>query len=230
MLVKWLRITQWYHFYDWIPKYVCVFCIAEIIEPWSPWAAQPFQYWIKLTYQRRHWALMLTLDWGGIYTQQQVNSKDPRQSRSVIRSIKWEAVKGAPCDSRGGKAWDVSYASCHSLTQTQNHGIFMPRLMFIDSASSSVWSPFAALGEIPRSEVGQGEARHAETPPNAKPIVFHSWTITDHPALQKPGVAASCKPVCPVHPQIMRKTSYTQYSLCFPHLVWWGATVWAKMS
>lgn len=77
-----------------------------------------------------------------------------------------------------GKAWAVSYASCHSLNQTHNHGVFMPRRMFIDSASSSVWSLFAALGEIPRSEAGQGEARHAETPPNEKPIVFHSWTIT----------------------------------------------------
>lgn len=45
---------------------------------------------------------MVTLDQGGIYRQQQVKQKTPGQSRSVIRSIKWEAVKDAPYESQGG--------------------------------------------------------------------------------------------------------------------------------
>lgn len=173
-----------FHFYDCIPQLRLCFLHcgnhrALNVRRTAIW----FQYWMKLTYQRRHRVLMVTLDRGGIYRQQQVNSKDPRQSRSVIRSIKWEAVKGAPCDSRGGKAWGVSCTSCRILTQMYNHGVFMPPLKFtvigLESVCSARWDSSLWGG------ARRGEA--CRDPPKCK---THSVSQLDdtcwhHPALLK---------------------------------------------
>lgn len=139
---------------------------------------------------------------------------------------------------QSGKAWGVSCASCRSLTQTHNHGVSMPPLMFIDSVLSSVWSLFAALGEIPCSEAGQGEARHAETPPNAKPIVFHSWTIPVN-ITQPCWNQSSCflwTGLSGLSTKMRNRLPTLSILSVFPiiliiesYFIWWGATVRAKM-